>query len=432
MFISGDVGIGHTSPVTDLHIVSSGDPADDSLLPSYALVLGKSSDDADTEVGMGFRISSDQGVGHSPGAAVVFERKDTNSKGDLHFKMRNSTSNGGHILTRMTLDHDGRLGIGTTDPKAGLHIDVDSGGSTSPQLLLDGGGNSNGDLVVPDSEILQIGHWDKSAGSYTHRMSMGGTGEFIVNSTTVDTDEGMFQIKQSADDHNGGGLTIIQSAAAHAWTLWHSTAENLNFSYNGSSKGYLNDGANVSNIDFTGQHRCTPSTSTSYSALSSSVGKIVISDGTYSNLSNEGIAVNEAIPRVKLSDATNQKSVFGVISDAEDENTDTREYTNGIYTTLAEKSDSSDNRIYINSLGEGGIWITNINGNIENGDYLTTCEIPGYGMKQDDDLLHNYTVAKITQDCLFDLNSTTYECEEIQHDNTTYRAAFVGCTYHCG
>ncbi len=35
---------------------------------------------------------------------------------------------------------------------------------------------------------------------------------------------------------------------------------------------------------------------------------------------------------------------------------------------------------------------------LENGDYITTTELaPGYGVKQDDDLLHNYTVAKITQ-----------------------------------
>ena len=28
------------------------------------------------------------------------------------------------------------------------------------------------------------------------------------------------------------------------------------------------------------------------------------------------------------------------------------------------------------------------------GDYLTTSNKEGYGMKQDDDLLHNYTIAK--------------------------------------
>jgi hypothetical protein len=60
-----------------------------------------------------------------------------------------------------------------------------------------------------------------------------------------------------------------------------------------------------------------------------------------------------------------------------------------------------DNRIYINSLGEGALWVSNKNGNLESGDYITTSMLPGYGEKQDDDLLHNYTVAKITMNCNF-------------------------------
>ena len=89
-------------------------------------------------------------------------------------------------------------------------------------------------------------------------------------------------------------------------------------------------------------------------------------------------------------------------------------------------------RLIINSLGEGGVWVCNINGNLENGDYITTCEIPGYGMLQDDDLLHNYTVAKITQDCNFELDNPHYDCVEFEFEGQTYRKAFVGCTYHCG
>jgi len=92
----------------------------------------------------------------------------------------------------------------------------------------------------------------------------------------------------------------------------------------------------------------------------------------------------------------------------------------------------NDNRIIVNSLGEGAIWVTNCSGSLENGDYITSSPIPGLGMKQDDDLLHNYTVAKITQDCDFRINSTKYNCIEFEWSGSTYRKAFVGCTYHCG
>jgi len=47
------------------------------------------------------------------------------------------------------------------------------------------------------------------------------------------------------------------------------------------------------------------------------------------------------------------------------------------------------------------MWVTDTNGPLESGDYITTSNVAGYGQKQDDDILHNYTVAKITMDCDF-------------------------------
>ena len=71
--------------------------------------------------------------------------------------------------------------------------------------------------------------------------------------------------------------------------------------------------------------------------------------------------------------------------------------------------------------------VCNINGNLENGDYITTSAIEGLGMKQDDDLLHNYTVAKITEDCDFSSGTT-----QTAHNGQAYKWKLVGCTYHCG
>ena len=73
--------------------------------------------------------------------------------------------------------------------------------------------------------------------------------------------------------------------------------------------------------------------------------------------------------------------------------------------------------------------VTNANGNFENGDFITTSEDAGYGMKQDDDLLHNYTVAKITEDMDFSVNSRAYD---LVLGDVTRRVCLVGCTYHCG
>ena len=86
-----------------------------------------------------------------------------------------------------------------------------------------------------------------------------------------------------------------------------------------------------------------------------------------------------------------------------------------------------DERVWINSIGEGAIIVSNYSGSLENGDYITTSPITGIGMKQDDDLLHNYTVAKITQDENFSSETT-----DIVYNGQTYKFKLVGCTYHCG
>ena len=82
-----------------------------------------------------------------------------------------------------------------------------------------------------------------------------------------------------------------------------------------------------------------------------------------------------------------------------------------------------------NSIGEGAILVTNANGNLENGDYITTGEDEGYGIKQDDDVLHSYTVAKITENMDF---SDTSRVKEVVLNGITRKVCLVGCTYHCG
>ncbi len=96
---------------------------------------------------------------------------------------------------------------------------------------------------------------------------------------------------------------------------------------------------------------------------------------------------------------------------------------------MSSRANSRVERMIVNSVGEGGIWICNSNGNIENGDYIQSSDHLGYGEKQDDDLLHNYTVAKATIDCSFELDSPLYQCQELEGG---LRVAFIACTYHCG
>ena len=161
--------------------------------------------------------------------------------------------------------------------------------------------------------------------------------------------------------------------------------------------------------DFTGQHRCV-SDSIEYS--NDKNGMIVIAAdkgyrhiGSRSENTINNILISESLPLVDISTQFQDKRVFGVIGGQD------------------------SGRIVVNSIGEGAIWVCNAAGNLQNGDYITSSTIPGMGIKQQEDTLMNYTVAKITMDCSFDDTTKTVEFE---YERNVYKKSFVGCTYHCG
>jgi hypothetical protein len=124
----------------------------------------------------------------------------------------------------------------------------------------------------------------------------------------------------------------------------------------------------------------------------------------------DGITLEDALPIVQLSRQRKDKRVFGVFG-------------------LPKRNNSRVERMIINSVGEGGIWVVDTNGIIENGDYLQSSNELGYAEKQDDDILHNYTIGKATIDCTFELNSDKYQTIVLSNG---VRASFIACSYHCG
>ena len=207
-------------------------------------------------------------------------------------------------------------------------------------------------------------------------------------------------------------------------------------------------------INFTGQHRCQPT----FEFKESMVGLIVESTGRYMNFIEKDVKCsqkrciqpNDALPIVDICGEMKSSRVLGVISGEEELN---RNYQAGVFASFYDKLEY-DNRIYVNSIGEGSIWVCDMNGELKNGDYICAAGFSGYGMKQDSEFLANYTVAKITMHCDFqpemeqvkicrgvdeenkeliweylDEYEPQYECRTL--DNGT-KIALVGCTYHCG
>src|SRR6056300_73002 len=222
-------------------------------------------------------------------------------------------------------------------------------------------------------------------------------------------------------------------------------------------------------LSFTGQHICFPEGPMGQGlVVSANKNKYVSLNGSLTT-GTRAIKSSEALPMVSLSNVVNDRSVFGVVDHFEQSGT-TRSQTSG-GTVITQDKESGDNRVVVNSLGEGAIWVANTNGNVVSGDFLTTSHLPGYAQRQsDNDTLLNYTVAKSTMDCDFEpedlpvqvilkdddgnnvldsqgrlqwVDSDRTEPEygiryldvsgtPTDEANAVHKAAYVGCTYHCG
>lgn len=433
--------------------------------------------------------------------------------------------NDGHIGSvgddeAITIDSTGNVGIGTTDPANILHIKKDptvalgaanyastngfgqlhietvtefnNGSSNLGTSKLKIGIQDGGVNIAPKGYIQSIND-DTLGGTLLLNPSSGNVGINHTNPTTP-----LHILTSSSDcirinwNDNDWMIYPNDGNAEDGYKLYFLTLPGFD------KGGYISGEAGGVNspINFTGQHRNMLNTNIN----DSSRGLIVSSTGNYLNLDNSlGPSINESLPICVITNTDNDKKVFGVISDKEDTNT-SREYSTGNFVSVDPKTNTNEERMYINSVGEGSIWVCNKNGdtnnkNIENGDYITSTTVPGYGGKQImiEGALMNFTVAKITCDCDFSLTkivkqklkvteTTTdgettqtidydssgnvqyvddldsegnqqmvykYETRFLQEDGTllvdeadyntrlangesVYIACFVGCTYHCG
>jgi len=96
----------------------------------------------------------------------------------------------------------------------------------------------------------------------------------------------------------------------------------------------------------------------------------------------------------------------------------TRKFKSHRLNRIKHLRDGGSTVIYLNGLGDGMMNVCSEGGNIENGDYICSSTVKGKAMKQDDDLLHNHTVAKALED--------------VDWSKEPKNTKMIGCTYHCG
>jgi len=175
---------------------------------------------------------------------------------------------------------------------------------------------------------------------------------------------------------------------------------------------------------FTGAH-------IAYTQESLSIGQVVYSIDAWT------VNINQTLVHVAKTDTKKDKRVIGIVSYVKTTLLDNITKNIAVSDKFVDPStgeeiwtikpeykpyvdymeDNNFMEVSINSLGEGGILVSNLNGNIDNGDYLTS-DGTGTTMKQDDDLLHSYTVAKAL--------------ESVDWSKETSTTKMIACTYHCG
>jgi hypothetical protein len=231
-------------------------------------------------------------------------------------------------------------------------------------------------------------------------------------------------VSSSFPSSNVSSLASAGTSAAPTWTLQlaapastrtSSVAPDLVFSSaNGASVRFVDDFV-PGVLDFTAQHRCVfecggatpalhpphPSSPLGRPASDRMPGLLVVATGRYRG---GRISADEAVPHVALCTRAYDPRVFGVLSA-----TPAHPFRLGNlafdvpYAAFGFGFGSSSTVVVVNSAGEGGMWVSDENGPISNGDLLTSSgRLPGHAMNQGSDAVCSYTVAKATCDCAFD------------------------------
>ena len=164
----------------------------------------------------------------------------TNANDDLIFGHADNPPSSDNFVEHMRIDNStGRVGINSSIPAATL--DIHDIGSTGPNLLLRGGSETEGDIVVPDGEALQFGHWNYGTNTFTERYRYKSNGHLFINTTTNPNTNSEAMINMVVDD-SFDGVNIKHNQSGHCINIWRTNGNGSVLDF------YRSDGAQGSPV----------------------------------------------------------------------------------------------------------------------------------------------------------------------------------------
>ena len=357
------------------------------------------------------------------GAAYVFRYSSGTWSQDSTILRASNAGSGDYFGTSVAMSRDGNTVIVGSPLEDGL-----------------GGGDAGAAYVFRYSS----GTWSQD--STILRASNAGGNDQFGNDVAMSGDG--TNIIMGAHREDGSTNTANDSGAAYIFTVPRFLDVSTPIQANGTI------------LSFTGQHMCSPHGDMSQGLVVSANKNMytTLNGPLYSG--SRAISSSESLPVVSLSSIENDPSVFGVVDHLEESGTERTQDRGGILVKNTKKL--GDDRVIVNSIGEGALWVVNTCGPLISGDLITTSNVHGYAQRQDGTIRRSYTIGKITMDCDFNPSdipvqvATTDEGGQLQWEDTNqmekaykiryldangvetdeakhvYKAAYVGCTYHCG
>lgn len=318
-----------------------------------------------------------------------------------------------------------------------------AGGATKLKLGSDGAANSalyvtRTSTVGGDGVMIYLDDSTSSSGYYrvffnsdngdTMRVDGNGSGSY-VSQVASETSSNSIGIGFDVRGYSGTTAQFIQRRNVGSATARNPALRTLNTSSSAEAKFSTGDGYAAYVVSgtigpFTASHDSVTPKSLSFDAGdividNGVVGKRGVSDvicyGDKSSSANQAGAIGVFVSRREL---TEDNPPAALIDHTESVMNPEGEEVTQVHIAISEVNTIKETHdiSIVNSIGEGQINVCGEGGDIQIGDLIVTSSMAGKGMKQGDDIIRSYTVAKARE-------SATFSAGEVKQ---------IACIYLCG